>query len=109
MTCSPNAIAPYPLVSAVVPPWWAEGMAQYQSTDKQTVELLAQNAELEQSALEYQALLGAGEQLARTLEVLDARMPEEFWLSRLESRYSFDPELGVHEGNRLRPISSIGH
>ncbi len=74
-----------------------------QSTHQETLALMEQNGELEKEALEYQALLGSGEQLVRTLEVLDDRMPDEYWLSRLESRWSFDDELGV--GRALeRPI-----
>jgi len=34
LTGYPNAIASYPIVGAVVPPWWAEGIAQYQSPTK---------------------------------------------------------------------------
>ncbi len=64
-------------------------------TDARTRELLDRNALLEESALELQALLGSGEQIARTLEVLDRRMPEEFWIAEMESAWSFDEELGV--------------
>lgn len=74
-----------------------------QSTHQETLSLMEQNGQLEEEALEYQALLGAGEQLVRTLEVLDARMPEEYWLSRLESRWTFDDELGVERALE-RPI-----
>jgi Tfp pilus assembly PilM family ATPase/Tfp pilus assembly protein PilN len=74
-----------------------------QSTHQETLALMEENAVLEQEALEYQALLGAGEQLVRTLEVLDERMPEEYWLSRLESRWTFDDELGVERALE-RPI-----
>lgn len=72
-------------------------------TDAETVELLDRNAQLEESALELQALLGSGEQLVRTLEMLDARMPEEFWISNMESGWSFDEELGVERALE-RPI-----
>jgi Tfp pilus assembly PilM family ATPase len=64
-------------------------------THNKTRELLDQNATLEESAFEFQGLLGAGEQLLRTLEALDDRMPEEYWLSRMESRWTHDEELGV--------------
>jgi Tfp pilus assembly PilM family ATPase/Tfp pilus assembly protein PilN len=74
-----------------------------QSTHQETLALMEENAVLEAEALEYQALLGAGEQLVRTLEVLDQRMPEEYWLSRLESRWTFDDELGVERALE-RPI-----
>ena len=32
----PNAIVSYPYVGAIMPPWFAEGTAQYQTPDKQT-------------------------------------------------------------------------
>ena len=72
-------------------------------TDAETRDLLDRNALLEESALELQALLGSGEQLARTLEVLDRRMPEEFWIANMESGWSFDEELGVQR-ELERPI-----
>jgi len=78
-------------------------LRKLKDTHNRTEELLAENATLEQRALEYQALLGSGEQLVRTLEALDHHMPEEYWLSRLESRTSFDPELRV-EKEFERPI-----
>jgi len=76
------------------------------STDSATRELLEQNALLEDLALELQAALGSGEQIARTLEVLDTRLPEEFWLSRFGSRWSFDQELGIGR-ERERPILGL--
>jgi len=36
ITGYPNAIASYPWVGTVIPPWWAEGVAQYQSPTLQT-------------------------------------------------------------------------
>ncbi|MFT7484290.1 MAG: Tfp pilus assembly PilM family ATPase [Candidatus Paceibacteria bacterium] len=74
-----------------------------QSTHNQTSELLETNARLEDESLEYQALLGSGEQLARTLSVLSKHMPEEYWLSHLQSNWTFDSELGV-ERDLERPI-----
>ncbi|HIG11135.1 MAG: pilus assembly protein PilM [bacterium] len=65
-------------------------------TDAATVELIERNALLEATALELQGLLGSGEQLVRVLEVLDQRMPEEFWISNMESSWSFDEELSIH-------------
>jgi Tfp pilus assembly PilM family ATPase len=74
-----------------------------QSTHNQTSELLVENARLEAETLDYQGLLGAGEQLARSLNVINKHMPEEYWLSRLESRWGFDPGLGI-DRSQERPI-----
>ena len=71
--------------------------------DKDTLALIEENRRLEAEAFELHGLAGAGEQLARTLEVLDRRMPQEFWLSRIESNVSFDEELGVFR-QAERPI-----
>jgi len=73
------------------------------STDRATRDLLEENALLEERALDLQAALGSGEQIARTLEVLDRRLPEEFWISRLGSTWSFDDELRIGR-ERERPI-----
>jgi len=35
LTGYPNTIASYPIAGTVVPPWWAEGVSQYQSPDLQ--------------------------------------------------------------------------
>jgi Tol biopolymer transport system component len=36
LTGYPNAIISYPFVGAIMPPWYAEGVAQYQAPDKKT-------------------------------------------------------------------------
>jgi Tfp pilus assembly PilM family ATPase len=75
-------------------------------TDRETRELSDENAALYDRALELQAVLGAGEQLARTLQVLERKLPDELWISYLSSEWSFDPELRV--GRELpRPILSM--
>jgi len=74
-----------------------------QATHNKTSELLEENERLEAESLEFQALLGSGEQLARTLFALESSLPEDYWLSHLESRWTFDPELGV-EREMERPI-----
>ncbi|MFT7667358.1 MAG: Tfp pilus assembly PilM family ATPase [Planctomycetota bacterium] len=76
------------------------------NTHSRTLELLEENSALEERALHYQALLGSGEQLIRTLEAIDKKMPEEYWLSGMESRWSFDPELRVEKALE-RPILSL--
>lgn len=68
--------------------------------------LLVENEELAAAAFELHGLAGAGEQIARTLEVLGRRMPEQFWLNRFASEWSFDPELRVLRGEE-RPVLHI--
>lgn len=78
-------------------------LRQAERTDKETRDLLDQNAKLAARALDLQALLGSGEQVARTLGILEHDLPEELWVSQLTSDWSFDPELGV-ERQLQRPI-----
>ncbi len=75
-------------------------------TDKATRDLLSENGELSEYSLMLAGLVGSGEQLARCFEVLDDRLPEEFWISRIESQWGADAELGVHKGQD-RPILSL--
>lgn len=78
-------------------------LKRVKKVDFDTRELLAQNEQLAEETVELWAYAGAGEQLARTLEVLDRRMPQEFWLSTLSSTWAFDEELGVFR-KAERPI-----
>lgn len=72
-------------------------------TDRQTRELLDRNAELAATASELQAVAGSGEQLARALEHLEARLPEGFWIEKLTSLRRADEALGVAR-DAERPI-----
>jgi Tfp pilus assembly PilM family ATPase len=71
--------------------------------DKSTRALLQENEALAEAAFELQGLAGAGEQIARSFDVLGRRMPDQFWLNRFASSWSFDPELGVERGFE-RPV-----
>lgn len=81
-------------------------LRQATKTDKETRDLLEENARLQELSLDAQALLGSGEQLARALETLEARLPEELWISRLGSEWSFDEQLGVTR-DKMRPIVHV--
>ena len=72
----------------------------------ETAALVEENAELSELALELSALAGSGEQLARMLAALDRHLPEDFWVTELESRFGHDPELGVERALE-RPILAI--
>ncbi|MDP6408336.1 MAG: pilus assembly protein PilM [Planctomycetota bacterium] len=84
----------------------ASRLRSAEATDRDTRALLEENTELAAISSDLMAALGCGEQIARALEVLDSKLPEEFWLSRLESTWSFDDELGVDRALE-RPILRI--
>lgn len=65
------------------------------SNHQQTSALLEENRALESSALELFAIKGAGEQLLRTLDTLERKLPEDFWLDNMRLSVGFDSELGV--------------
>ena len=69
--------------------------AKASKTHKRTEELLARNAELQDLSLQLRDAAGAGEQLARLLDVLQRRMPQSFWLNELGSSMGEDPNLRV--------------
>jgi len=82
------------------------------STHQQTSGLLEENRKLESKALEMFAIKGAGEQLLRTMDLLERRLPGDFWIESLRMGAGFDPELGVvreeevpivHMKGRARP------
>ncbi|MEL6428038.1 MAG: pilus assembly protein PilM [Planctomycetota bacterium] len=74
--------------------------------DRATESLLAQADELGRRARELQAVAGTGEQLARTLQSLDQRLPAEFWVEKVESHVGSDAELGV-DSDSERPLLRI--
>ena len=71
--------------------------------DRSTRNLLAENETLAGAAFELHGIAGAGEQTARAFDVLGRRMPDQFWLNRFASSWTFDPELGVERGEE-RPV-----
>ncbi|MEO0650557.1 MAG: pilus assembly protein PilM [Planctomycetota bacterium] len=64
-----------------------------ESTHAKTEELLAENETLAQLATELGGLAAAGTQMGRTLDALDANLPEGFYLTSLESRFGKDDDF----------------
>ena len=73
---------------------------------EETRELLERNAALDAHATDLWALLGSGEQIARSFETLTRDMPAEFWITKYQSAWRTDPELGVVSGSE-RPIVRV--
>ena len=71
------------------------------STDKQTRDLVAENAQLAEVAGLLQGVAGSGEQLARTLDYFEQHLPDGFWIAELSSAWSFDEGLGIKRGEEL--------
>lgn len=72
----------------------------------ETRELLVRNAAFSEHATRLWAILGSGEQVARSFETLSRDMPAEFWITRYQSSWRADPELGVPAGSE-RPIVRV--
>jgi type IV pilus assembly protein PilM len=68
-----------------------------------TEQLIAQNEKLSAFAAQLAYNAGSGEQLARTLDLLEGHLPAEFWLTQLATDWKADPDLGVQRGAE-RPI-----
>ncbi|MEM8713265.1 MAG: pilus assembly protein PilM [Planctomycetota bacterium] len=68
-----------------------------------TEALVASNEELGERTLALQGIAGSGEQLARVLTLLDDHLPRDFWVTRVESSFEADAELGV-DRQKERPI-----
>ena len=62
-------------------------------TEKQAFDLQERSEVLSGYADELMTTLGTGEQLARSLEALHKSLPEEFWLTNLETRVGEDKDL----------------
>jgi len=62
-------------------------------TEKQTFDLQQKSAVLNEYAGDLMLTLGTGEQLARSLEALHKSLPEEFWLTNLETKVGQDKDL----------------
>jgi hypothetical protein len=82
-------------------------LARAEKTHRKTEELIGQNEKLALLASQLEYTAGSGEQLARTLDLLEGHLPDEFWLTQLATDWKADPELGVPRGAE-RPILAIG-
>ncbi|QDV06462.1 Competence protein A [Planctomycetes bacterium Poly30] len=68
-----------------------------------TEELVAANAELAVRTESLQGIAGSGEQVARALAFFDDHLPQDFWITRIESSFESDQELGI-ERQQERPV-----
>jgi Tfp pilus assembly PilM family ATPase len=73
------------------------------SVDRETRELVEQNAALSTRAALLQGIVGSGEQIARVLSALKGSLPGDFWITNLTSEWRFDEALHVARGSE-RPI-----
>lgn len=73
---------------------------------QRTEALVLENERLATLAQELQGLAGNGEQLARSLRVLDSALPGDFWVTKLTSDWGSEEELGI-DRKLERPILSL--
>ncbi len=69
-----------------------------------TEALVAENEELAARTLELQGVAGSGEQIARAVQFFGEHLPSDFWVTRLESSFGTDPELGLEIRDAERPM-----
>lgn len=81
----------------------ASRVKRMRSIHENTEELVAANEELAQRTEALQGIAGSGEQIARALRFFDQNLPRDFWITRVESSFESDQELGV-ERKKERPI-----
>lgn len=84
----------------------SQKLARAEKTHRKTEELIAQNEKLAGYASDLEHAAGSGEELARVLDVLQQKLPADFWLTQLTSEYKADPELGIPRGSE-RPVLSL--
>ena len=77
-----------------------------ESIHASTEELAAENEELAKRTEVLQGVSGSGEQIARALALFDQHLPKDFWITRIESSFESDEELGI-ESQDPRPILSV--
>ncbi|MEM7515712.1 MAG: pilus assembly protein PilM [Planctomycetota bacterium] len=78
-------------------------VSKKERTSRKTADLVAQNADLSELAQLLQATAGSGEQATRVMTALAEDMPNDFWVEKMTSSWSFDDELGVPR-DQERPI-----
>lgn len=71
------------------------------STHEATEELIKENEELANRVDELYGVTGSGEQLARMMGLMDKHMPRDFWVTRIESSFEADEELGLARGEEM--------
>ena len=63
-----------------------------------TEELVLDNERLAAMTTTLQGLAGSGEQLARVVVFLGEQLPPDFWVTRIETSFATDAQLGVERG-----------
>jgi len=81
---------------------------QMESADRATEQLIVENQSISLLVDELYLLRGAGEQIARSVDALEASLPSDLWLSRLEARESNDEGLGMEQGQLLPVVKLEG-
>ncbi|MEM9802140.1 MAG: pilus assembly protein PilM [Planctomycetota bacterium] len=78
-------------------------VARARDIHTETEELVAENSALAERTTDLQGLAGSGEQVARVVDFLADELPRDFWITRVESTFAVDDELGVERGEE-RPV-----
>jgi len=75
---------------------------------EQTEALIEENTELAGLVQRLNRVVGLGEQLARSFEILDQHLPGDFWVTQLDSAFDVDPELGLIRGDEAPVLQLKG-
>lgn len=81
-------------------------VSRMESTDRATAQLIDENQELDALVQELYLLRGAGEQVARTIDALEATLPSDLWLARFQAREGNEQALGMEQGE-LYPLVEL--
>ena len=77
-------------------------------THHKTEELALENAKLEKTAEALFEAKGTGEQLARTIALLEKSLPDELWITQVSTDLRADPELRIPKGSERPTVSIAG-
>ncbi len=77
-------------------------------THHKAEELVLENAKLEKTAEALFETKGTGEQLARTIALLEKALPDELWITRISTDLRADPDLRIPKGSERPTVSIAG-
>jgi type IV pilus assembly protein PilM len=77
-------------------------------THHRTEELALENARLQKTAQVLFESKGTGEQLARTISLLEKSLPDELWITQISTDLRADPELRIPKGSERPTVSIVG-
>jgi Tfp pilus assembly protein PilN len=77
-------------------------------THHKTEELALENAKLEKTAEALFEAKGTGEQLARSIALLEKALPDELWITQISTDLRADPELRIPKGSERPTVSIAG-